>query len=183
MKTNNSILATKPNKKLCFNAIFNKKYYQDDLDEYATLAKKPILFVKHLVKKYLGKKKPTLNDVSFKVFPGEFHAFLGANGAGKTTTIKSIIGAYANWNGTILINGYKNNTVEAKKMIGYIPETARFPEKLSAYKYLYWMVLLSGMTKTEAKKYTVEKLQEINLWNLRKTSPNSFSSGQKRKYY
>lgn len=169
------------NSTLCYNAIFNKKYYKEDLDEYAKQTNKPVLFVRHLVKKYLGKKKATLNDVSFNVYRGEFHAFIGANGAGKTTTIKSVIGAYSNWNGTILINGQKNNTEQAKKKIGYIPESARFPEGLSAYKYLYWMVLLSGVNRKIAKKYVVQKLQEINMWNLRNVSPNSFSSGQKKK--
>jgi ABC-type multidrug transport system ATPase subunit len=35
-----------------------------------------------------------------------------------------------------LINGVKNNKEIAKKMIGYIPENARFPENFSALKYL-----------------------------------------------
>jgi ABC-2 type transport system ATP-binding protein len=112
------------------------KYDERDIVSYQTLKPAPILYVKNLTKKYFGKKKPAINNISFNVFPGEFHAFIGANGAGKTTTIKCLIGAYANWNGTVLINGHKNNKEIAKKKLGYIPESARFPEKLSAIKYL-----------------------------------------------
>jgi ABC-2 type transport system ATP-binding protein len=56
----------------------------------------PILVVKNLTKRYFGRKKPAIENISFNVYPGEFHVFIGANGAGKTTTIKSIIGAYYN---------------------------------------------------------------------------------------
>jgi ABC-2 type transport system ATP-binding protein len=65
------------------------------ITEYENMKNKPILFVRDLTKRYFGRKAPAISDISFDVFPGEFHAFIGANGAGKTTTIKSIIGAYA----------------------------------------------------------------------------------------
>jgi ABC-2 type transport system ATP-binding protein len=73
----------------------NEKFSQTDIDEFDKLEKKPLLFVKGLSKKYFGRKNNAIDDISFNVFPGEFHAFIGANGAGKTTTIKSIIGAYS----------------------------------------------------------------------------------------
>jgi ABC-2 type transport system ATP-binding protein len=61
---------------------------------YKQLKRKPILYVKNLTKHYFGRKAPAINNISFNVYPGEFHAFIGANGAGKTTTIKCLIGAY-----------------------------------------------------------------------------------------
>jgi ABC-2 type transport system ATP-binding protein len=78
------------------SSLITHKYFQADMKEYASLEKKPILFVRNLSKRYPFKKKAAVNHISFNVYPGEFHAFIGANGAGKTTTIKSIIGAYAN---------------------------------------------------------------------------------------
>jgi ABC-2 type transport system ATP-binding protein len=74
----------------------NNLVTKNDIAEYSSLKVKPILYVKNLTKKYFGRKTPAINNISFEVFPGEFHAFIGANGAGKTTTIKSIIAAYAN---------------------------------------------------------------------------------------
>ncbi|OAV63738.1 ABC-type transporter ATP-binding protein EcsA [Bacteroidales bacterium Barb6] len=139
------------------------KFAERDMQEYQKLTKQPILFVRHLTKKYFGKSQPAVNDISFDVYPGEFHAFIGANGAGKTTTIKSLIGAYVNWKGTVLINGIKNVKEDAKKKLGYIPETARFPDKFSALQYLIWMVMLSGLNAHDAKKYSVAKLKEMHM--------------------
>lgn len=158
-----------------------KRNLEKDIKEYNGLKRKPILFVKNLTKKYPFKPKPAINNISFSVYPGEFHAFIGANGAGKTTTIKSIIGAYANWNGTILINGAANTTIEAKKELGYIPEIARFPEKFSTYEYITWMSRLSGLSAKKAKEVANKKIKELKVNNLRNKSPNTFSSGQKKK--
>jgi len=82
-------------KSLIKKTLHLKKYDEQDIDFYQKMEKKPILFVRNLTKRYFGKKTPTINKISFDVYPGEFHAFIGANGAGKTTTIKSIIGAYS----------------------------------------------------------------------------------------
>jgi len=163
------------------NSHISKQNTKAGLAHYEQLKVKPILFVDNLYKKYPKKPAPAINHISFNVYPGQFHAFIGANGAGKTTSIKSIIGAYAIWEGTVLINGHKNTSVEAKQALGYIPEAARFPEKMGCYAYLVWMARLSGFKRKDAKAFAKKRLEELNLWNLRKKSPNSFSSGQKKK--
>jgi len=160
---------------------FNKQNTRAGMAHYNDLPVKPILFVDNLYKQYPKKPAPAINHISFNVYPGQFHAFIGANGAGKTTSIKSIIGAYAIWEGTVLINGHKNTSVEAKQALGYIPEAARFPDKMGCYAYLVWMAKLSGFKSRDAKNFARRRLEELNLWNLRKKSPNSFSSGQKKK--
>lgn len=159
----------------------NTKYYQSDIKEYKEMKNKPILFVRNLTKFYGRKKIPNIDCLNFDVYPGEFHAFIGANGAGKTTTIKSIIGSYYNWSGTILVNGKQSLTEEAKKKIGYIPEKAVFPENFNTYEYLMWMVRLSGISHENATKIIETKLKDLAMWNMRKRSPNTFSSGQKKK--
>jgi ABC-type glutathione transport system ATPase component len=119
------------------SALLTRKYDVNSIQEYANIkTQKPILYVRNLSKKYFGKKQAAVNNISFDVYPGEFHAFIGANGAGKTTTIKCLIGAYANWSGTVLVGGQKNNKESAKRKLGYIPENARFPDRFSALKYL-----------------------------------------------
>lgn len=159
----------------------NHKYFTSDLIEYQQMKKKPILFVRNLTKFYSRKKVPNIDNLNFDVYAGEFHAFIGANGAGKTTTIKSLITSYYNWSGTILINGIKNLEEAAKKKIGYIPEKAVFPDGFNTYDYLKWMVMLSGLNKEQACKVTEQQLKSIGMWNMRHRSPNTFSSGQKKK--
>jgi ABC-2 type transport system ATP-binding protein len=107
--------------------------------------------------------------------------FYWTNGAGRATTFKCLIGAYAKWNGDIKIYGLKNNCIDAKRKIGYIPENPRFPKKFSAFEYLVIMARLFGVNKDDAEKFAIDKLKEFNIWNLQKKSPNTFSSGQKKK--
>lgn len=157
------------------------KFFQSDMKRFNKLKQKPILYVRNLTKYYKSKKVPTIDALNFDVYPGEFHAFIGANGAGKTTTIKSLIGSYYKWSGTILIDGKPNISEEAKRQICYIPEKANFPERFSAISYLKWMVMLSGVSQKQAKELAEKKLKEMNMWNLRNRSPNTFSSGQQKK--
>lgn len=145
--------------------------------------KKPIVQVINLTKHYKNRKVPAINDISFNIYPGEFHAFIGANGAGKTTTIKSIIGAYSNYNikGEILIDSKKNYDVEAKIKVGYIPEYALFPKKIKTREYLILMTMLSGYEYKDAIKLTDDLLVKMNMEQFSNKRPDSLSSGQKKK--
>lgn len=142
---------------------------------------KILISVKNLKKKYKKRPSPAVDDISFNIRAGEFHVFIGANGAGKTTTIKAMVGAYAKYSGEILIDGHKNTSVAAKRKIGYVPEVAIFPKEFTTRNYLESMAIMSGMKKSEAKKFTTNKLKELNILDLQNKRPKSFSSGQKKK--
>jgi ATP-binding cassette, subfamily B, bacterial len=55
--------------------------------------------------KYPGTDNYVLDGVSFTLNAGSHHAFVGENGAGKTTIIKLVTGLYADYEGSILLNG------------------------------------------------------------------------------
>lgn len=141
----------------------------------------PVLVVDKLSKKYHRHKNYAIKELSFRVFPNTFHAFIGANGSGKTTTIKCIVSAYAQFEGSIYVNGISNLKANAKQAIGYIPERASFPVGVPLNKYLYYMARLSMKASAEAKKIALEIMTELNLLDLQKKSPNNFSSGQKKR--
>ena len=145
------------------------------------VSKKPVLEFDNFSKKYSRKANYAVHKASFKVFPGEFHGFIGANGAGKTTTIKSLIGAYGTYEGKITIFGKSNKEETIKKRIGYIPEVAKFPLKMKAEKYLTYMAYLSGLNYKASKEFANESIKKLKMETLRKRSPNSFSSGQRKK--
>jgi simple sugar transport system ATP-binding protein len=63
----------------------------------------PIVEMKGISIEFPGVK--ALDEVSFRLFPGEVHSLLGENGAGKSTLIKALTGVYAIDSGTILIEG------------------------------------------------------------------------------
>ena len=139
------------------------------------------LSINGFYKKYSNSKTFSVENLSFEVKKGEFHGFIGANGAGKTTTIKSIIGAYAKFQGKVLIYGHKHSTIEGKKRIGYIPEVANFPKELNSFQYLKHMSILSGIKSSYAKIFANQKLKEMGLEEFKYRNPNKLSSGQKKK--
>jgi ABC-2 type transport system ATP-binding protein len=73
--------------------------------------------------KYYG-QQAAVNDVSFSVKQGEILGFLGPNGAGKSTTMKIITGFIPSHSGEVTVCGLKVgvDNLEARKLIGYLPE-------------------------------------------------------------
>lgn len=159
----------------------NEKLIELNDKEITDLNSKTLVQVINLSKKYNKKSNNVIDNLNFEIKSGEFHAFIGANGAGKTTTIKAIVGAYAKFDGKIIIDGFSNYTSIAKERIGYIAEKAVFPKNLNTLEYLATMAILSGISKKEAFKLAENKLKELNMENLYKKNPNNFSSGQKKK--
>ncbi|MBT1345443.1 ABC transporter ATP-binding protein [Mycoplasma bovis] len=131
--------------------------------------------------KIFSKTNRGIQDIYISVNSGDFHAFIGENGAGKTTTIKSIIGAYPNYSGQILIYGKDIKDASAKSIIGYVPENAIFPKELSVYQYLYNFSILSNIPKKQADTKIKQFLKLFNIEDLINDKPYNFSSGQKKK--
>lgn len=153
------------------------------LDITDTKLADPIVTITNFTKRYKGRARAAVEDINFNIYPGHFHAFIGANGAGKTTTIKSIIGAYSKYTmkGKILINGQSNDTVKAKQLIGYIPENAVFPKNMTSIDYLVLMGMLAGYKHKDAKGLANDILVKLNMVSFARKCPDSFSSGQKKK--
>jgi ABC-2 type transport system ATP-binding protein len=103
--------------------------------------------VRNMTKKY---GKLTANDnINLSVGRGELAVLLGPNGAGKSTLIKSVCGLLR-FQGAITINGHENHTVEAKRLLGYVPE---FP-------VLYPMLTVAEHLEFIAKAYRLEDWEE-----------------------
>lgn len=139
-----------------------------------------ILEVIDLTKIYKGSTQGVRN-LSFNVKKGDIHAFIGENGAGKTTTIKSIISAYYEFQGKILIDGFDNTLPESKKKLGYVPEIALFPPEITTFQYLYSLARLSRVPKQEAIDKINKLLTAMGIIELKNKHPVNFSSGQKKK--
>ncbi len=89
--------------------------------------------VSHLTKKY---KNTHANDnISFIVDSGEIAVLAGSNGAGKSTAIKCIAGLLR-YDGEIEICGFKNKSLEAKRITGYIPELPAPFDLLTVWEHM-----------------------------------------------
>ncbi len=92
-----------------------------------------MLKVENVTKKY-GKFLAN-NDISFSVEEGQIAVLLGPNGAGKSTIIKCVAGLLR-FDGNILIGGNNNRTVEAKSLLGYVPEVPAVYELLTVSEHM-----------------------------------------------
>lgn len=92
-----------------------------------------------------------VNDVSFSIPTGQIVGLLGPNGAGKTTTMRMITGFLEPTSGTVTIDGKDicENPVEAKKKIGYMPESAPLYGEMIVEDYLVYIAKIYGQNPEE----------------------------------
>ena len=141
-----------------------------------------MLKVKNFSKIYKGNKK-AVDNISLEVKKGEIFGFIGHNGAGKTTTIKSIVGINEFDEGDILINGksIKDNPIDCKRVMAYIPDNPDLYGSLTAIQYLNFVADIyevSGEQREELiKKYGDAFEITQNLGSL----ISSYSHGMKQK--
>lgn len=90
------------------------------------------------VTKCYKKNEKVIDNISLKINDGEIFGFLGANGTGKTTTIKMMTGILDIDQGNILIDGKSiiEDPVEAKKLLGFVPDNPDIFLKLRGIEYL-----------------------------------------------
>ncbi|MEE9284355.1 MAG: ATP-binding cassette domain-containing protein, partial [Dehalococcoidia bacterium] len=118
--------------------------------------------VEHLTK-YFG-DFIAVEDVSFNVQPGEIVGFLGPNAAGKTTTMRIITGFMPPSEGTVRVAGYDilRNSLEARREIGYLPETVPLYTDMSVRDYLDFMGSLRRMDAAARRRriaYVIERMR------------------------
>ena len=91
-----------------------------------------------LSKTYSKGGKPAVDDLDLFVNDGEIFGFIGPNGAGKSTTIKMLTGIIPPDSGSVVINGEDmiEDPVEAKKLVGYVPDSPDLYERLTGIEYL-----------------------------------------------
>ncbi|HXZ86975.1 MAG TPA: ATP-binding cassette domain-containing protein [Candidatus Binataceae bacterium] len=116
--------------------------------------------VKNLTKAYGS--FVAVRDVSFKAEDGQILGFLGPNGAGKTTTMRIITGYMPATSGTVLINGLDifSNSLEARRLIGYLPENPPLYPDMRVDGYLHFVAKLRGV-KRAAVEAAVEHVLRV----------------------
>ncbi|MBM4405184.1 MAG: ABC transporter ATP-binding protein [Chloroflexi bacterium] len=125
--------------------------------------------VEHLTK-YYG-DFIAIEDVSFDVQKGEIVGFLGPNGAGKTTTMRIMTGFLPPSAGTVRIAGHDvlKNSLEARRNIGYLPETVPLYTEMTVRDYLRFMGKLRQMSSAQIKErvdYVIERLRLNDYANI-----------------
>ena len=101
------------------------------------------------------------NDISFTVENGQIAILLGPNGAGKSTIIKCIAGLLR-FKGKITIDGHENKSVEAKRLLGYVPEMPAVYDLLTVGEHLEF---IRRAFRMEDDGYAKELLERFELFD------------------
>ncbi len=117
--------------------------------------------VSNLTKNY-GLRR-AVDQLSFTIEKGEIVAFLGPNGAGKTTTMRILAGYMPPTSGEVNIGGFDilENSMDVRKIVGYLPETVPLYNEMTVFDYLQYMADLRNMKDSDDR--VMEVLEMVQL--------------------
>jgi ABC-type multidrug transport system ATPase subunit/CubicO group peptidase (beta-lactamase class C family) len=124
-----------------------------------------------------------LHGISFQVRRGELIGLLGPNGAGKSTTLKILAGILPTNRGKVQIAGYPlpEQHLEAKRVIGYLPEAPLVYECLSGTEFLEFLGRLQGLEERILQDRIRVLLEAFELNNVRVPRISAYSKGMRQK--
>lgn len=140
-----------------------------------------MLKIEQLTKIY-GEKK-AVDDLSLHIRPGEIYGFIGHNGAGKTTTIKACCGILNFEEGNIQIDGIsvKENPLECKKKLAYIPDNPDLYDFMTGIRYLNFIADIFGVNADDRQERIHKYADMFELTQDLAQPISAYSHGMKQK--
>ncbi|MGP0062116.1 MAG: ABC transporter ATP-binding protein [Isosphaeraceae bacterium] len=122
-----------------------------------------------------------VDGLDLEVRPGELFAFLGPNGAGKTTTIKMICGLLAPNSGSVRVGGFEASSLQARQLLGYVPDQPYLYDKLTGREFLKFVVEMYGLEKSHAARRIVELIDTFEMGDYVDELCENYSQGMKQR--
>ena len=142
-----------------------------------------MLSINHLEKSY-GTGVKALDGVSLEIGKGMF-GLLGPNGAGKSSLMRTLATLQEADSGTAFLYDIDilNSKEELRQVLGYLPQEFGTYPRISALRMLDHFAVLKGVTnKGERQELVNHLLDEVNLWEVRKTAVSTYSGGMKQRF-
>ncbi len=127
--------------------------------------------------------KVAVDNVSFQVERGEVLGFLGPNGAGKSTTMRMITGFIPPSSGRIVVGGHDvvEHPIEAKRLIGYLPENAPSYADMTVWQFLNFAAELRGLHGAPRKAAVIRVIDTCFLGGVVHQSVDTLSKGYRHR--
>jgi ABC-2 type transport system ATP-binding protein len=137
--------------------------------------------IAHLTKRYGA--LTAVDDVSFRVGPGEVLGFLGPNGAGKTTTMRMIAGFIAPTSGRASVCGHdvEQAPLAAKACMGYLPEGAPSYGEMTVRGFLDFIADVRGLRAERRRQRLNDVIERLQLGSVLGQSIDTLSKGFRRR--
>ena len=136
--------------------------------------------ISHLVKNYGS--FCAVDDISFEVERGEVVGFLGPNGAGKSTTMNILTGYLSSTSGSVTVGGADilDDPLNAKRLIGYLPEQPPLYPDMTVDEYLSFAYDLKGCTLNK-EKHLEEICSVVKIGDVRRRLIKNLSKGYRQR--
>ncbi len=141
----------------------------------------PRIELKHVSKIFYGNDRavPALEDVSFKVMPGEFVTIIGASGSGKSTLFNLCVGLLEPDEGEILIDGERPENRTG--MVGYMPQRDLLLPWRSVLDNVLIPLEIQGIPKRESRQKALEMFPHFGLETIENEYPSALSGGMRQR--
>ncbi|RMF88413.1 MAG: ABC transporter ATP-binding protein, partial [Nitrospinota bacterium] len=132
--------------------------------------------------KYYG-PVTAIEDVSFTVERGEILGFLGPNGAGKTTTMRILTGFMPASRGKATVAGFDifEQSLEARRHIGYLPENVPLYGDLSVESYLHYVAEIKGVERKNRRAQIERVMEECGIRDVAHRYIGKLSKGYRQR--
>ncbi len=124
-----------------------------------------------------GPSIEALQPLDLEVERGEIFGLLGPNGAGKTTLVKLLLGIALPSGGEGRLFGRSIREAEARRPVGFLPESHRFPDYLTAAQVLDAYARIAGVDEAERTRRIPEMLERVRMSKWADTRVRKFSKG------
>ena len=124
-----------------------------------------------------------VRGVSFKIEKGEVLGFLGPNGAGKSTVMRMLTGFLTPTGGTATVGEHDiiTDSIEARKMIGYLPETSPVYSDMTTSGFLKFVGKIRGLRGGDLKSRIENVIETCHLKSVRHQMLDTLSKGFRRR--
>ncbi len=141
----------------------------------------PRIELRHVSKTFSGidHAVPALEDVSFKVMPGEFVTIIGASGSGKSTLFNLCVGLLEPDEGEILIDGERPENRAG--MVGYMPQRDLLLPWRSVLDNVIIPLEIQGIPRRESRQKALEMLPYFGLETFENEYPSALSGGMRQR--
>lgn len=134
-----------------------------------------------------NKESVGVEDVTFKIEPGEFVSLVGKSGAGKSTLIKLLIGEEKPSKGRILFGDYEVNKLKShqlpqlRRQIGIVFQDFKLLTTKTAYENVAFALEVAGRPQNEIEEFVPQVLDMVGLGHKKFNFPNELSGGEKQR--
>ncbi|HEX2648990.1 MAG TPA: ATP-binding cassette domain-containing protein [Burkholderiales bacterium] len=137
--------------------------------------------IENLVKTFGAKR--AVDGLSFNVERGEVVGFLGPNGSGKSTTMRMVTGYYTPTSGRVTVGGHDvvEAPLEAKRLIGYLPENAAAYSDMTVRGFLEFAAEMRGLSGEAKKKAVARAVDRCFLDSVLHQSVDTLSKGYRHR--